>query len=168
VPLVGKPIQPREIAGYCHKQGWRDKDLILAVATCLSESGGYPLAYHDNIDSTGKTTSRDVGLFQINIPASEIGSLTEKALYDIANNVDRAWKLYTQRGFEPWYGYTNGYATSTDWWRFSNSSKQWVPAGRYLQKAIRGVANYWGQEMKVQPIPLLYFDDKLIPPHPVS
>lgn len=153
MPIEGKPLQPRALAELFYEAGWRDTPLVEAVAVCLSESGGYPIAWHDNLDSQGNVTSRDVGLMQINIPAADIGTSVEKDLYDVTANVTRARAMYVQRGWEPWYGYTNGYATSTDWWHWSTTRSAWVPTGRYLHRAIRGVANYFAVKYGLSPVP---------------
>lgn len=146
MPLPGKAMEPRDIAKLCHETGWRDLELVVAVAVCLSESNGYPLAYHDN---QGKNPSRDVGLFQINIPHEQVGTGFEKNLYDIEVNAQRARNLYIRRQWEPWYGYTNGYALSTKWYRDDGK-----PSGRYLQRAVRGVANFYAEHFELDPVPL--------------
>jgi hypothetical protein len=153
VPLVGKPLEVREIARLCHDAGWRDLELVTAVAVCLSESNGYPLAYHDN---EGAKPSRDVGLFQINIPYEKVGLEYEKMLYEIPNNLDRARALYESRHWSPWMGFVNGYATSVKWYRPDGK-----PSGRYLHRALRGVANFYAEHFEVEPVPLF---KKLVAP----
>ncbi len=155
MPLPGKPLEPGDLARLCHEAGWRDLELVKAVAVCLSESNGYPLAYHDN---TGDKPSRDIGLFQINIPYEKVGTQYEKDLYAVEANIARARALYESRGWQPWFGYTNGYAMSTDWFRADGKR-----SGRYLHRALRGVANFYAQETGVQPVPLF---KKLTPPKP--
>ncbi len=139
-------MEPRDLACLCHEHGWRDFELVKAVAVCLSESNGYPLAYHDN---EGHNPSRDIGLFQINIPYEKVGTAYEKDLYEVNINLTRARRLYDSRGWEPWYGYENGYALSTDWYRPDGK-----PAGQYLHRALRGVANFYAEHFKVEPVPL--------------
>lgn len=146
MPLPGKALEVREIARLCHEAGWRDLELVKAVAVCLSESNGYPKAYHDN---TGDRPSRDVGLFQINIPFEQVNTAQEHQLYEIDVNLRRARSLYDRRGWQPWYGYTNGYAMSTEWYR-----KDGKPSGRYLMRALRGVANFHAEHFGVEPVPL--------------
>lgn len=192
--LLGKQLMPQDIAKLCHAQGWRDLDLVIAVATCLSESGGYDEAYHDNTkelkdlskltfgypyDSVvGKITgkpfyvingakglikpkgsmnwaklspdsevlwSRDIGLFQINMMAKYIGTKTESNLYIHENNLKAAWALFVARNFQPWYGYTNHIATNP------------AMKGQYIQKAVKGIANYYATEFGILPNPLLDF-----------
>ena len=140
--LRGEQVKPRELARLCHDRGWRDSDLVVAVATCLSESQGYDRAFNDNVDAeTGKTKSRDVGLFQINIPGREVGGDYEQSLYDPGINVDVAFRYWTGRGFQPWYGYTKGYATDP------------LAKGQYIQRAVRGVANFYAMEFGLEPKP---------------
>jgi len=146
MPLIGKALEPRELARLCHAAGWKDFELVKAVAVCLSESNGYPLAYHDNV---GDKPSRDVGLFQINIPFEEVGTAAERKLYGVPENLSRARSLYDRRGWQPWYGFTNGYATSTKWYREDGK-----PSGRYLHRALRGVANFYAEQMGMEPVPL--------------
>ena len=76
-------------------------------------------------------TSRDVGLFQINIPARTITMVGETQLYDPDTNVSRAFALWQARGFQPWYGYTlNVYTRDT-----------------YIKRAARGVGNFFADEL---------------------
>lgn len=77
-------------------------------------------------------TSRDVGLFQINIPAAKIGSDEEDRLFvEPHYNVERARQLFEARGFQPWYGYTlEVYLRDT-----------------YIKRAVRGVGNFMGDEL---------------------
>ncbi len=154
MPLPGKALEPRVIARLCHDAGWHDLELVKAVAVCLSESNGYPLAYHDNV---GDKPSRDVGLFQINIPYEQVGTYVEQHLYQIPVNLARARMLYERREWQPWYGFTNGYALSTKWYRDDGQ-----PSGQFLMRALRGVANFHAEHFGVGPVPLF---PKLEPPH---
>lgn len=127
--LLGKQLQPRDIAQSLYAVGFRDA-LVLsdAVKVCLAESQGYTRAYNDNLNTQGVTTSRDVGLMQINIPASGIGTEQEEALYDPTTNFNAAFKLWFHRKFEPWVAYSsNVYLRDT-----------------YLKRANKGIANYFG------------------------
>lgn len=127
--LLGKQLQPRDIAAGLYGVGFRDA-LVLSdgVKVCLAESQGYTRAYNDNLDASGKVTSRDVGLMQINIPASGIGTAQEEDLYDSLSNFKAAWKLWFHRQFEPWVAYTsNVYLRDT-----------------YVKRANKGVANFFG------------------------
>lgn len=71
--------------------------------------------------------SRDVGLWEINIPASQIGTSVESNLYDPAANVAAAFRLWSARKWQPWAAYNSGaYLRDT-----------------YRQWAALGVANLW-------------------------
>lgn len=129
--LKGKQLQPRDIAELCFNQGWKGAvELNEAVMVCLSESQGYDHAVNDNT-LEGVVTSRDCGIFQINIPASKIGSEEETRLYDPAYNVKRAWLLYQDRGWQPWYGFT----------------KEVYLRDTYVKRATRGVGNFMADMM---------------------
>jgi len=165
MPVSGTRMQERDVAALCYDAGWRDLHLIEAVAVCLSESGGYPHAWHDNLADDGSVKSRDVGLFQINIPADQIGTDSESHLYDPVFNVSVARDYYERRGWQPWYGYTNGYAMATEWWHWSESKQAWVAPGRYLHRAIRGVANFFALKLGVTD-PKPFTDYYKLPPKP--
>ena len=126
-----------------------------------------------------KVTSRDVGLGQINIPARDIGTRREAKLYDPKENIRAVRRLFDtreslarRRRFNPWYAYTNGWATFPEWWvyrskeaaRASGKPREWVPTGRYLHAAIVGVANYYAETYGIRPEPLLQLPDP--PPQP--
>jgi len=138
--LMGSQIQPREIAAACYDEGWTDAyNLVTMVAVILSESQGFDKAYNDNMNDEGEVTSRDVGLCQINIPASKIGTQAEEDLYDWKYNISRARDLYTTktntdgdiRGFTPWYGYLlEVYLRDT-----------------YVKRATAGVGNFLAEKL---------------------
>lgn len=134
--LLGTQMQPRDIAATLHEAGFTDAENLLdATMICLSESQGYDRAYNDNLDSAGNVSSRDVGLMQINIPASAIGTQTEEDLYVPANNAKAAHDLFKNRGFQPWVAYnTNVYLRDT-----------------YLKRATRGMANFLADERLQRP-----------------
>lgn len=126
-------VQPRQLAHLAYNAGpkWRDpKALVRAVAVCLAESQGAAGSYNENIRD-GVVVSRDVGLWQVNIPASAIGTRTEAALYDPAANAAAAYKLYDGRGFQPWVAYNTGV---------------YLHAG-YVARAVLGVANFLEAEL---------------------
>jgi len=85
-------------------------------------------------------TSRDVGLFQINIPAEKIFSAEETRLFDdVDYNIDRARDLFDARGFQPWYGYTKNVYTRDN----------------YIRRASRGVGNFLADELLRRPTDML-------------
>lgn len=146
MPLVGQPLQPREIVEFAYvafKNAGHEPtaiELVESVCICYAESDGYPLAYHDNLDPTTKiVTSRDTGLWEIEIPAAEIGTATEKALYDPANNAAAMVDLYLRRGWEPWVS-------------FRETTYLYDP---YLGHAVQGVANWIADQLLSRPALML-------------
>lgn len=102
-------LQPRQVVNLAYNIGLHDfHDLATAIAVCYAESQAGVDAWHDNMDANGKVVSRDVGLWQINIPASEIGTSAEKNLYDPDNNVAAMFRLYRDRRFQPWAAFNSG------------------------------------------------------------
>lgn len=125
--LAGKRLGPRGVTKLAFNAGFRDLDLYLAVMVCGSESWFFTQARNDNIDdATGAIKSRDVGLMQINIPASQIGTQVENDLYIPEKNFARAFSMWQNRKWQPWVGFTS-HACFHD---------------TYLQWALLGVANY--------------------------
>lgn len=103
-------LQPRQVADLAYRHGVTNApDLATIVAVCYAESQAGVNAWHDNLAADGVTVlSRDVGLFQINIPASAIGTPREKELYDPDTNASAMFALYSHRRFEPWASFTSG------------------------------------------------------------
>lgn len=114
-------------------------------------------------ESTIEIASRDCGLFEINIPGRDIGTSieyelrTESLVPDVANrvalaNMRAAANLYRQRWssrefreWQAWVAVLTGWAFYTEAYVWSKVVENtWVATGRYLHKAIRGVANmHW-------------------------
>lgn len=162
--IAGKVLMPRDIAAECHRH-WQNYELTKAVAVSLAESTGALGAYHDNFNDAQKLASRDCGLFQINILASQIGTAREDELRTeslvesvwrpvLTANVDSAKRLYDQpwsgrerRLWQPWVAYTTGWAMFAEWWVWhqdadGNPVGPWLRTGRYVQRAIAGQMNY--------------------------
>ncbi len=113
--------------------------------------------------SAADYASRDCGIMQINIPWREVGTAREEQLRTTSsdrdtymrvalNNLRAAADLYRQawtggrrREWQPWVAYTTGWALYPEAWVWSRVTPgTWVATGRYLHKAIRGVANaHW-------------------------
>lgn len=126
--LDGVWVGPAEVARAAHAAGFRDLHLFEAVAVAGSESWLYDKAHCDNVDdSTGETSSRDVGLWQINIPANEIGTKVETYLLDHDKNAHAAYELWSRRGWQPWVGHNTG---------------AWLH-DTYQLWAMFGVGNFW-------------------------
>lgn len=78
--------------------------------------------------------SRDVAMFEINIPASLIGSKSEEALHDPDQNAAAAHTLWLARGWEPWASYTSGIYTDDT----------------YFYRSLLGLANFGGVLLEKQ------------------
>ena len=112
--------------------------------------------------------SRDCGFMQNSIPASQIGTPVEDGLRTLSHDpavygpvVDNGAKVahdkYHQpmirngkpgeRHWQPWFGYTFGWAPFPEWWIWKQVAGKpvgpWGKTGRYIQRAIAGVANYY-------------------------
>ncbi len=130
--LKGHQWQPRDIAAVCYDEGFTDAvELVTAVAINLAESQGYDHAYNDNFDASGKLLSRDVGIMEINIPASQVGTAKELELYDVPTCIGRGRVLFEARGFQPWASFNSTiYLHDT-----------------YLKRAAKGVGNFLGETL---------------------
>lgn len=87
----------------CEKFG---QDCLTALAVAEAESGMREDALNSN---DGSPRNVDVGVFQINLKYHEhregcsLGELT-----DPYKNVDCAYQIYQEQGFEPWVAYQRG------------------------------------------------------------
>lgn len=135
--LAGTKLLGRDVARLAYTSGWRDKNLILAVAIAHQESQFYDRAYNDR-NPDGST---DYGLFQIN--SVHLGQVvagrevTSDSLFDPAFNAQVAHDLvYKGRSytFNAWVAYTSG------------------AYEQYLGGAIGSVANMWRVQFGI-PIP---------------
>jgi len=125
--LQGKQVQPRALADLAYKAGMMDaNNLSLIVMICLAESQGYDHAFNDNFDNNGNTISRDCGLWQINIPADQIGTSVETNLYDTSKNAAAMFAKFKSQGFKAWVAYNSGVCYHDT----------------YLQRGCNGVFNY--------------------------
>lgn len=112
-------------------------------------------------------TSRDCGLYQINIPAKNVNTSVEYSLRSESTdpaeyepvrdaNIKRASDMYNTvwvrdgktdiRRWQAWVAYTTGWATFPEWWvwRHVNGIPQgpWVKTGRFIHRAVAGQMNY--------------------------
>jgi hypothetical protein len=76
--------------------------IALAVQRAENPRGDCEI-YHYNTDGT-----LDWGYFQINTVHLRRPGVNLRALLDCRANIDFAYQLYTERGFEPWTTYRNG------------------------------------------------------------
>lgn len=132
----GEQLEPYLAAQRLYKAGFTDAKLLAVIwAVMEGESGGYLKAWHNNVERTpegdillseGMMTvkSTDLGFIQRNVvhtptvrlePTREAVGLFIEDLFNanpkLANGQESAniaYTLFKQRGFKPWYAYTNG------------------------------------------------------------
>lgn len=162
--FLGKVLMAREICDFVAPHWPQAK--VLAVACALGESNGYVGAYNINRDpSTDNETSRDCGLMQISVEAEDIAQMEslmteskDPPVYEpiVRYNVKRARQLYDapmirdgkqdKRRWQPWVAVTTGWAWFPHAWVWKHVDGEpvgpWVPTGRFLLRAVRGVVNW--------------------------
>lgn len=96
-------LTARQIAGHAQNAGFRGRDLTIAVAVGLAESGGRTNATNRN--SNGST---DYGVWQINSVHAD--KLRTGTWSNPADNARMAFAVYREAGnsFRPWVAYTTG------------------------------------------------------------
>jgi hypothetical protein len=85
----------------CNKFGSACR-IALAVQRAENQRGDCEI-YHHNTDGT-----LDWGYFQINTVHLKRPGLNLRDLLDCKANIDFAYQLYAERGFQPWSTYNNG------------------------------------------------------------
>jgi hypothetical protein len=85
----------------CNKFGSACR-IALAVQRAENPRGACEI-YHYNSDGT-----LDWGYFQINTVHLKRAGVNLRALLDCKANIDFAYQLYTERGFEPWTTFNSG------------------------------------------------------------
>lgn len=85
----------------CNKFGAACR-IALAVQRAENPRGACEI-YHYNTDGT-----LDWGYFQINTVHLKRAGVNLRDLLDCKANIDFAYKLYTERGFEPWTTFNSG------------------------------------------------------------
>ncbi len=85
----------------CNKFGSACR-IALAVQRAENPRGDCEI-YHYNSDGT-----LDWGYFQINTVHLKRAGVNLRDLLDCKANIDFAYQLYTEKGFEPWTTYTSG------------------------------------------------------------
>lgn len=78
-----------------------DWDVNTALAVCAAESHGDATVV--NWKDNHKVCMGSAGLFQIGCVNAPIEDMK-----DPAQNIEKAYKLYQERGWKPWGAYTNG------------------------------------------------------------
>jgi hypothetical protein len=85
----------------CNKFGSACR-IALAIQRAENPRGACEV-YHYNSDGT-----LDWGYFQINTVHLKRAGVNLRGLLDCKANIDFAYRLYTERGFEPWTTFNNG------------------------------------------------------------
>jgi hypothetical protein len=107
---MGTPVEDGRIAALAFQAGFRDEQLVTAVAVALAESGGDPAAHNP------RPPDDSYGLWQINMigslgPArrSTFGIPNNAALFDPAINAKAAWEVSSHgTNWRPWSAFTSG------------------------------------------------------------
>lgn len=110
MPLApeGSPVLgPAEIGSVAFKAGFRDTDLIVAVAVALAESNGYVKAYNPEVKANTPPGRGSYGLWQIYRKAHP--EFDSWDLYDPQVNANAAYSVYQAAGrsFHPWSTFIN-------------------------------------------------------------
>lgn len=91
----------KDLAEYICSKGWNCE---VAVALATAESG-----MREGSVNLNQGHSLDVGIYQINLTYhGHRKGCSLKELSDKYKNVDCAYSIYLEQGFEPWVAYTNG------------------------------------------------------------
>ena len=105
-------LSPERVAQLAYDAGFRGRDLDVAVAVALAESGGDPRV-HGDVGIQDRTWGPSVGLWQIRSLHADRG--TGRARDELANakpavNARHARAVWRERGgsFAPWAAFTNG------------------------------------------------------------
>lgn len=97
----GSFMSDGEILDYIYSKEW-DYGEAIKILDC--ESGGVKRAHNAELvaKAKGLTEYSSCGLFQINSPLCPDDPEEESVLYDPKTNIDAAWELYKERGWQPW------------------------------------------------------------------
>lgn len=94
-------LNRNQVLAICYAQGFRGKNLALAVAIAQGESG-----FRTDATNSNNNGSIDRGLFQINSVHSQYNSTR---LFDPVYNTNAAWNISSNgTNWNPWVAYTNG------------------------------------------------------------
>jgi hypothetical protein len=121
-------LSPEEIARYAQDAGFEGRDLTVAVAIAIAESGGRTEAHND------KGLDDSYGLWQINMykelgPArrDQFGLDENRDLVNPETNAEAAFEISGRgQSFQPWTTYTGG------------AYKQYLDEAEKAAKAVRG------------------------------
>lgn len=101
-------LNPHDIGVVAYQAGWRGKDLVIAIAVALAESGGRT----DAVNTANSNGTTDYGLFQVNSihnPTAEErtqalpNARKAKSIWDARAKTDssgwNAWSVYNSRRY---------------------------------------------------------------------
>lgn len=92
---AAEPIDQQTIIDYICSKAW---DCKIAVAVARAESGLNP----NRLSYSGCCK----GVFQIH--SVHIAKFNGVSMYDTHKNIDVAYQIYSEQGWQPWEAYTNG------------------------------------------------------------
>lgn len=119
-------LSSQQIASLAASAGFRDMDLLTAVAVALAESGGNPSAYNPEKAANTPEGKGSYGLWQVYLKAHP--EFEGVDLFDPQINAYAAFQVYSMAGghFKPWSTYNGGQYTA------------------HIQAAEAGIAEYNG------------------------
>lgn len=97
-------LSPAQITAQARAAGFRGRDLQVACAVALAESGGRPRTVYKNSD---RYRSRDLGVWQIN-DYWNARWLRMGDWRDPATNARMAYSIWRERGWNDWVTYKRG------------------------------------------------------------
>ena len=105
-PEGSQVLGPVDIGRLAFQAGFRDTDLIIAVAVALAESGGHIMAYNPETKANTPQGRGSYGLWQIYRKAHP--EFDSWDLYDPQKNAEAAFSVYqgAGRSFHPWSTFT--------------------------------------------------------------
>jgi hypothetical protein len=134
--LKGRQVNPRELAHWCYKAGWKDThNLMTAVCICLAESQGFEKATNENRTDDGRVLSVDRGVFQINNKAHPWCS--DAQAFDAEGCCRAGYRVWKNRG-----GSFNAWAAYSVLHEIRGVVMPAYLQDTYLRRAARGVGNY--------------------------
>jgi hypothetical protein len=101
-------LTPQQIAQYAYNAGFRGRDLLVAVAVALRESGGNTNAYNPETAAGTRPGQGSRGLWQVYGTAHPWAN--NDTVLDPQANANAAYRVYKEAGgrFTPWSTWNNG------------------------------------------------------------
>jgi hypothetical protein len=127
-------LSPAEIGTHARRAGWSGRDLAIAIAVALAESGGRTDAHNP------RGLDDSYGLWQINMRGGlgperrqRYGLKTDTDLYDPATNARVAHAIQSAQGWRPWSTYTS--KAYLLWWGVASAAAAAATAGGVVDRA---------------------------------